>query len=82
MITMDYILLINQLYIVFMYFYLFFVSMGGVFGPHTTEYKESRKYLVPFFAVQICLFVVSAFIGKLVFHENFVHLYCETFSLD
>lgn len=32
--------------------------------------------------IQIVLFIISAFIGELVFHENFVHLYCETFSLD
>lgn len=79
---MDIILLINQIYVFFMYFYLLFVSMGAVFGPNTTEFKESSRFLVTLFAIQICLFVVSAFIGELVFHENFVHLYCETFSLD
>ena len=79
---MDYILLINQMYIVFMYFYLFFVAVGAAFAPDTEQFKSSCRFLVVLFAVQICLFVVSAFIGELVFHENFVHLYCETFSLD
>lgn len=79
---MDYILLINQIYIVFMYFYSFFVAVGLAFAPDTEQFKNSCRFLVVLFAVQICLFVVSAFIGELVFHENFVHLYCETFSLD
>lgn len=45
-------------------------------------FKDGLGGLKTLIKIQICLFVVSAFIGELVFHENFVHLYCETFSLD
>lgn len=76
---MQYLLYLNQCYVVFMgIFFLFGPLMGFGLASKTKEFKDCVKLFCCLLIIQIFVICISAFISEIFFQQDFIKIFLNS----